>query len=315
MTMLGMIGSCLLDRLGNPRRVLLAGCGGGYDVLGAIPLMHELRAANVGVELASLSFSYLNGLEAKQDAEHPNLYAVEARAATPHAYCPEAWLAHWLDEQHGGRHAIWSFDKTGVRPLARAYNALVKRLGIDAIVLIDGGIDAILRGDELSLGTPSEDLASLAAATSVGIPIAIACVGMTAELRDGIAHAQVFERIAELSRANAYWGAAALVPGTPPCDAYVRAVEHVFAGQMQQKRSHVHSVITRAVAGEFGATAPHVWLSPLASMYWFFDAAVVARQHIFLEGLHATDSIWEVAARVESARKVLDIRGHAAIPI
>src|SRR5688572_24643441 len=187
-----MLAPRLLDRLGNPRRVLLAGCGGGYDVLGAIPLLQEWQEAGVECHLASLSFAYLNGLDgAAQDREHPNLYAVDGAAATERAYCPEAWLA-----KHVGQ-PIWSFDKTGVRPLARAYRALVERLQIDAIVLIDGGIDAVLRGDETSLGTPSEDLASLAAATSLAIPIALACVGMSAELRDGIAHAQVFERIAE----------------------------------------------------------------------------------------------------------------------
>lgn len=311
-----MLAPQLLERLGHPRRILLAGCGGGYDVLGAIPLLHELRPRCEAVELASLSFAYLNGLEhARQDAEHPNLYAVDARAATERAYCPEAWLARWLDEGGGGPHVIWSFEKTGVRPLARAYAALVARLRIDAIVLIDGGIDALLRGDEISLGTPSEDLATLAAVTSLGIPTALACVGMSAELRDGIAHAQVFERISELARANAYWGAAALVAGTPSTDAYVRAVEYVFAGQAQQKRSHVHSVITRALAGEFGAPAPHVWLSALASMFWFFDGREVARTHQFLEYLHATESMWEVAARIEGIRKGLAIRDRTTIPL
>lgn len=309
-----MFGPSLLARLGNPRRILLAGCGGGYDILGAVPLLHAL-GGDVEIELASLSFSYLNGLEAEQDREHPNLYRVTAAAATERVYCPEAWLARWLDETRGRAHAIWSFDKTGVRPLARAYRALVERHALDAVVLLDGGIDALLRGDEASLGTPSEDLTSLAAATALGIPCALACVGMTAELRDGIAHAQVFERIAELARANAYWGASALVPHTPAADAYCAAVEYVFAGQMHQKRSHVCSVVTRALGGEFGAPAPDIWLSPLASMYWFFDAAEVARSHQFLADLHATDSIWEVAARVEAARKQLQIRARSVIPI
>src|SRR5438045_980994 len=111
--------------LGSARRVLLAGCGGGYDILGAIPLAHQRRPRGVEVELASLSFAYLNGLDARQDSEHPNLYAVEARAATERAYCPEAWLARWQDEELGGSHVVWSFDKTGVVPLARAYRALV----------------------------------------------------------------------------------------------------------------------------------------------------------------------------------------------
>lgn len=313
-----MLADLVLGRLGAPRRVLLAGCGGGYDVLGAVPLLHALRARGVAVELASLSFAYLNGLDgARQDTEVPNLYAVGAAAATERAYCPEAWLAHHLDGEPGADapHVVWSFDKTGVRPLTRAYRALIDRLAIDAIILIDGGIDALFRGDETSLGTPSEDLASLAAATSLGVPTLLACVGMSSELRDGIAHAQVFERIAELSRANAYLGAAALVAGDPACEAYRRAVAAVFAGQAEQKQSHVHRVITRAIAGEFGAVAPHVWLSPLMNLFWMFDATEVARSHLFLDGLRATDTIWEVAARVEAARKALPIKDRAPIPL
>ena len=304
------------------KRVLLAGCGGGYDVMGAVPLWRVLRDAGVEVHFASLSFSYLNGLtNAQQDPEIPNLYAVGGDAATDRAYCPEAHLAKFLDaEAEGGaeagaRHIVWSFDKTGVRPLARAYRALVERLQLDSIILVDGGIDAVLRGDELSLGTPSEDLASLAAATMMNVPVLLACVGMTSELRDGIAHAQVFERIAELTREGAYLGASSLVPGTRSCDVYMRAVEAVFAGQSEQKKSHVHKVILQALRGEFGATAPHVWLSPLLSMFWFFDAHTVARTHRFLDALRATDSIWEIAARVEAARKTLPIRERSTMPI
>jgi hypothetical protein len=49
--------------LAGRKRVLLAGAGGGCDVLGAVPLLVELLASGEReVHLASLSFSYLNGL-------------------------------------------------------------------------------------------------------------------------------------------------------------------------------------------------------------------------------------------------------------
>ena len=277
-----------------------------------MPLAHALRDREIAVHFASLSFCYLNGLEgARQDPDHPNLYAVDGDAATEHAYCPEAWLARVV----GG--PIWCFDKTGVRPLAAAYRALVGRLAIDAVVLVDGGIDAVLRGDETSLGTPSEDLASLAAVAALDeVPVRIlACVGLGAEMRDGIQHAQVFARIAELTREGAYLGAAALVPGAPETDAYLAAVEHVFAHQRDQKRSHVHAVVTAAARGDYGAVAPSVWLSPLLSMFWFFDAAAVARTHFFLRELAGTESIWQVAAIIEGIRKQIGIRPREPIPL
>jgi len=147
------------------------------------------------------------------------------------------WLAGFL-----GR-SIWSFEKVGVRPLRHAYAWLIRELAIDLVILVDGGIDAILRGDETSLGTPSEDLASLAAVSGLGVPARVACLGLGAELRDGIAHEQVFARIAELSRAGGYLGAEALLPGTPRGDLYRDAVAHVFAHQDGLKQSHVHKVV------------------------------------------------------------------------
>src|SRR5580704_16534504 len=115
-----MLDSPCLAHLSDARRVLIAGCGGGYDVLGAIPLRQALRARGCEVELGSLSFAYWNGIDAaRQDPEVPTLYAVAGDAATERSYCPEVWLARWLDESEGGPHVLWCFDKTGVRPLSR----------------------------------------------------------------------------------------------------------------------------------------------------------------------------------------------------
>ena len=65
----------------------------------------------------------------------------------------------------------------------------------------------------------------------------------------------------------------------------------------------------------FGATAPDVWLSPLMSLYWFFSLPVVGNTHLFLESVRDTESIWDVSARVEGARKVIGVRSRTGIPI
>jgi hypothetical protein len=313
-----MIPSSVLAALAGRKRILLAGAGGGYDVLGAVPLLVELLATgDREVHLASPSFTHLASLDgALPVARAPGLYEVPAAAATDAAYCPEAWLARWLGATFGRPQSIWAFETSGVRPLLRAYRHLVERLGIDAIVLVDGGIDSILRGDESSLGTPSEDLASLCAVSQLEIPVRLlACVGLGAELRDGICHEQAFARIAELARTGGYLGAEAMVPGQAAADGYLAAVEYVFANQAEQRKSHVHKVIVAAMRGEFGAVAPHVWLSPLLSMFWYFSLPAVTGSHLFLDVLAATDSLWDVSARVEGLRKTLPIRPRTAIPI
>lgn len=46
-------------------------------------------------------------------------------------------------------------------PVFKAYQALVKQLNIDTIVLVDGGTDSLMRGDEEQLGSPHEDMCSI----------------------------------------------------------------------------------------------------------------------------------------------------------
>ena len=298
------------------RSVLLAGCGGGYDVLGAVPLLADLAASGIDVHLASVSFSFLDGLHGAARAEIPNLYEVPSSAATNRAYCPEAWLARWLETRLGRPQPIWCFDKTGVAPLLNAYRHLVERLGIDTIVLVDGGIDSLLRGDESSLGTPSEDLASLAAVWQLEVPVKmLGCLGFGAEIREGIPHSQVLERIADLTRRGSFLGVSSVVDGSDAGKLYRDAVEFVFANQTGQRTSHVHSVVLEAAAGRWGHRGSAIWISPLLPLFWFFDLDAVAESHLFLRNLLDTESIWDVSARIEAFRKEIVIRDPDNIPI
>lgn len=48
-----------LDRLDSARRVLVAGCGGGFDVYAGVPLAIHLLAAGKEVVFANFSFTNL----------------------------------------------------------------------------------------------------------------------------------------------------------------------------------------------------------------------------------------------------------------
>ncbi len=315
MVLQAIVSAPLIQSLPRASRVLLAGAGGGYDVIGAIPLLLELEAVGHEVHLGSLSFTNLRQLQGAIE-EAPGLFQVFPEAASEEIYCPEAWLASWLKKRSGRKTLVWAWEKTGVQPLSAHFGHLCRRLALDVIILVDGGIDVILRGDETSLGTPAEDLCSLAAVQRCGVKQRmIACIGLGAELRDGIKHAQVLERISELASAGGYLGASALVDQTKVGAAYREAVEYIFEHQSRQHRSHVHRVILAAMAGEFGAVAAHVWLSPLLNMFWFFDLGIVANTHLFLEHLSETQSIGELVLYIRGFRKGLKIQEKKIIPI
>lgn len=62
-------------------------------------------------------------------------------------------LAVWL-ATNGLPSMVYAFPQIGTQPLRAAYQTLVSRLGIDAIVLVDGGTDVLMRGDESGLENP-----------------------------------------------------------------------------------------------------------------------------------------------------------------
>lgn len=312
-----MLTDLMYTRLKDRQNILLAGCGGGYDVFAALPLFQILTEMGKHVHFASLSFCYLDGLgEAIPVPGFPNLYPIVGRDARQDYYCPEAWLARWLEETAGYADPIWCFTKTGVRPLLAAYRHLVAELEIDCIVLLDGGVDSILAGNETSLGTPAEDLVSLAAVQLLDVPEKLmACIGFGAEIRDGICHEQVLSRIAALQKADGFLGAASLLDASPAGRTYRQGVEYAFAHQQSQRQSHIHKVVLQAMAGEFGQQGEYVWISPLLNLFWYFDLAQVADSHLFLSHLQHSNSLMDASLLIEGLRHEMPTLPRTGIPI
>ncbi|ANZ39485.1 hypothetical protein BBK82_28990 [Lentzea guizhouensis] len=146
----------LFARLEPARTVLVAGAGGGFGVFAGIPLGVALRDQGKRVHHANLTFTEPDRLDAWVE---PGLAAIAPDTTGEDAYFPERELTRFLGD------TVHAFPRTGVRPLRAAYRTLVRRLGVDAVVLVDGGADILLRGDEKHLGTPVEDMMSLAAPT------------------------------------------------------------------------------------------------------------------------------------------------------
>jgi hypothetical protein len=266
------------------------------------------------IHLASLTFSKIDELRlVKSYPDIPNMAAISSKSAREDIYCPEAWLARWMKERLRIDPTIWLFRKTGVQPLLRAYQQLARELKLDGIILLDGGVDALLRGDETELGTPEEDYVSLAAVSMIEGPTRVlACLGMGAER--GVRHSQVFERIMELTALDAYWGACALLPGTKPGDMYLEALQYISTHQADQKRSHIHASVKWAM-GRGEELEPPVWPWPLLNMMWFFSLPDVAATHLLLPYLKDTEEILQVSFVIRGARKTMPIQDSDQIPL
>ncbi|MFD0598521.1 DUF1152 domain-containing protein [Catellatospora coxensis] len=158
-----------------------------------------LRNAGTKVTLASYAVSELGALSLSSWVR-TGLAAVRPDSAGNDRYFPERTLARWLAIQ-GHDPVVYAFERTGVRPLRSAYRKLIDLLGIDAVVLADGGTDILMRGDEAGLGTPEEDMTSLAAVAGLPVPTKlVVSLGFGIDSHHGICHAHVLENLAALQR-------------------------------------------------------------------------------------------------------------------
>jgi hypothetical protein len=308
----------LFSRLAKHERILIAGAGGGFDVYAGLPLFMALHRAGKQVFLANLTFTYLGETDAPYLA--PHLAAVMPEVTGGDRYFPERRLAEWLAEEQLPS-TVYTFPKVGVRPLRAAYARLVQEVGAQAIVLVDGGTDILMRGDEAGLGTPEEDMTSLAAVSRLdGIEAFVASIGFGVDAFHGVCHAHVLENIAAIERDGGYLGAFSVTAAMPEGRAYLAAVSRAQA-RTPGRPSIVNGSIAAAIEGKFGdvqfstrTAASELFINPLMSLYFTFELQALARRSLYLEQLEDTETIFDVAARIRAFRAALPTRARASIP-
>lgn len=309
----------LFTELADARRVLIAGAGGGYDIYAGIPLYAALRRRGCEVFLGNLSFTDLGAVR----GERPTAASVEVQPDTPgpDSYFPERSLARFLESRSLGTR-VFAFENCGVAPLREAYEHLVRELKIDALLLVDGGTDILMRGDEQGLGTPTEDMTSLAAARTLDLAVKSICsVGFGIDTYHGVRHAQFLENVATLSRTGGFWGSFSMTAGMAESRLYLDAVDH--AASETGRASIVNGSLAAAVEGSYGdihryperTRGSTLWINPLMAIYWTFDLNQVADASLYLDDLEGTQGVWDVQLRIEAARHRLARRdGPVDIP-
>ncbi|MCH0540918.1 DUF1152 domain-containing protein [Streptomyces sp. MUM 203J] len=301
----------LFARLSSARRILVAGAGGGFDVFAGVPLALSLRDQGKEVHLANLSFAALAGLPG-EDWLAPDVAAVTPETGPHQSYFPERVLAEWL-RLHRLPSTVYAFPQTGVQPLRAAYRALIEHHGIEAVVLVDGGTDILMRGDESGLGTPEEDLTSVAALAGLDLPdppeCFVAAIGFGVDAYHGVSHGLVLENIAALEREGAYLGAFSVSRHTREGALFLDAVAYARS-RTPDRPSIVSGSIAEAVRGSFGDVRftsrtrdSELFINPLMGLYFTFELAGVARRCLYLDRIEDTRLMRQVSSRIAEFRE------------
>lgn len=310
----------VITELSNCRNLLIAGMGGGFDIFSGLPIFLTLRAHGVNAHLASLSFAQTEYIKTARRLSK-QVVEVTGDSHSPAFYVPEIHLSRWFREHRGEEISVWCFDAQGGAPLFEAFSALSAHLDIDGILLVDGGVDSLVRGNEAAMGTVIEDACSLSAVARMNdISVRmIACIGFGAE-RD-LAHAHILQNMSDLAAAGAYLGACALVNKMEVCCEYEAAVEYAHA-QRGQDQSVINASIVSAVRGHYGdfhlterTKGSRLWISPLMPIYWFYDLQTVAARSLILPLFEQTTSFGDALRMLAAYRASISPRPSTRIPL
>jgi len=308
----------LFEELSDSSNVLLAGAGGGFDIYSGVPLYFALRAMGKNVHLANLSFASLRD---DDNLVAPSCFRVTRDTAGSDTYFPERVLSRWLYQELKEEVPIYAMPQTGVMPLRKAYQSLAEILSLDAIVLVDGGTDSLMRGDEFGLGTPGEDIASIAAVHSIDVPTKLlSCIGFGIDHFHGVCHAQFLEAVAALAQQDAFLGTFSLKPQDIEAEKYLSLVE--FASENTPARpSIVNTSIASSVAGHYGdyhatdrTIGSKLWINPLMGIYWTFELNAVYERNLYVESLQKTESFFDVNEVIRRFRESISAKPFEQIP-
>lgn len=296
----------IFQLLSSTRTVLIAGCGGGYDVLSGLPLYFALKAQDKQVLLANLSFSTLN----RRIADGKSHYCDKCVKVT-HAtnavsksdcYFPEFYLSRWFWEQFKEDVPIFTFDReVGVSQLSKAYSKICSEHKVDAILLVDGGTDSLMFGTEEQLGTPIEDQTSIVAVSTVEgvLKKFLISVGFGVDSFHGVSHGLFLENVATLERDGGYLGCFSIPKDSVEGGLYLEGYRAV-AKNMQP--SIVCASITDAMLGNFGDhhSTPRtrnskLFINPLMPIYWTFELEKLVAKIPYATALQSTSNCFEVS--------------------
>jgi hypothetical protein len=311
----------LFQRLKDAGKVLLAGAGGGFDVYAALPIAVALADSGLEVAFANLSFTPLEAIDLDAWLDEDLAVIGPDTGCLEDGYFPERSLARWLG-RNGFAAVVYAFPKTGVQPLRAAYERLITHLGVSAVVIVDGGTDMLLRGDESRLGTPAEDMATLAAVAGITGPVKLAAsVGFGIDAYHGVNHAEVLENIAAMTADGSYLGAFSVPCDSRPSKLYLDAVDHAQA-ETPTWPSIVHGQIAAALRGKFGnvelserTRGSALFVNPLMNIYFTFDLDGLAAHNLYLAEIEDTINFRQIITAIQRFRNSLPTtRPPRAIP-
>lgn len=271
-------------------RILLAGIGGGYDILGTVPLWLELKEKN------EIFFS-------NYQIEKTGPFLIEASKVEKG---PEKKFKELLESTKINS-PVYLLPRSGIKILHSCYKEIIEKHKINVVIAVDSGVDSLMFGDEENSGTLLEDTANIYAIHEVvslknnlenTICMYLTCLGFGTENEENLNHYQVLQNMATLN--DNFKGCCALSSLDHTFQKYEKICEHLWENE---RKSHIHTKVISAVRGKFGNNnlyegidsrtvkgEAEQFINPLMGIYWWYDLMGIPLMSKLIEFIKNTNT-------------------------
>ncbi|CAF1572716.1 unnamed protein product [Adineta ricciae] len=239
------------------KTVFLSGCGGGYDLFGALPYYFKIKAqGDCDITLINYTFTTRDLLTKYSRHLTTILYRVEpiqnTTWLTDEIYFPEQRLANEIQVPIYA--ILCNYQDTRIELIVEAYEYLIAKRTIDEIILFDCGCDVLLTGKEQRLGTPVEDMSHARAVQLLSSNEVkskyIAVIGTNIDAGHGVIQSDIDDRLAALAP-GAIFTWSLQYEHDEHVRRYVEIVSHC-----SPSHTIVHSLVCAALQGHRGYYLP-----------------------------------------------------------
>lgn len=271
------------------KNIIIAGCGGGCDIFGGIPLYLSLKKHNI--ILTNLSFtkkSLLDTCESHVEKITDTMYVVDAQKTNfSYKYFPEYYLSRELNTK-----VYILLQKCTINDLKTNYEIIMNIYkNIYHIYLVDGGCDVLLSGKETELASPVEDMMHLKAISCLNIENKYVCaIGMNIDVGHGVIEDELIDRLKYLEETNVLLDKYVWIKTNEYVKQYYNIINNVI-----KDTSIVHCLICACLNGFVGHYVPPilksriseslVFLSELTRTFCIFDLEKLIKTILYFNKL------------------------------
>lgn len=220
--------------------LLFLGCGGGFDIWICLPWLLKYSKKTIYL----MNHSFTDDLD-EYVMDSPFIHEIHDQVPCTNKnqdYFPEKWLAATANQP------VYAMRSVSPAQLAWGLSEWLIKHPVQAIVLFDGGSDAMLWGDEHHMGSPVEDMNTLMVVQRMWdllkIPSFLACSSTTTEQ---IPHENFLRNVQRLRQHQGYLGVTTCVE-----EKVWLVYKELLDKVPKHNRSIINETIWASTRGEFG---------------------------------------------------------------